>query len=219
MSEEKSVYKYEGEEVDVFWDGKLCIHIGECGRAQGDLFVAGRQPWCQPDTSATTEVVDVVKRCPTGSLTYLRKDGTGGEVADDRNVVVVSNSGPLYFRGDLRVAGEAAAEKPGVRFRAAFCRCGESGNKPFCDNSHEGAGFRDYGAVGETGEALAEEGGALEITSVPNGPLIVSGHFSIVAASGRVAWQGTRAALCRCGASGNKPMCDGSHKAAGFEAS
>jgi CDGSH-type Zn-finger protein len=46
----------------------------------------------------------------------------------------------------------------------------------------------------------------------------VSGNLSLVAASGRVAWTGTKAALCRCGQSQNKPFCDGSHKAAGFVA-
>ncbi|MEE8093516.1 MAG: CDGSH iron-sulfur domain-containing protein [Gammaproteobacteria bacterium] len=43
-------------------------------------------------------------------------------------------------------------------------------------------------------------------------------NVSIVASSGRVAWQGKGVALCRCGQSNNKPFCDGAHKAAGFEA-
>ena len=29
---------YPGEQVDVTWDGRLCIHVGECGRAAGELF-------------------------------------------------------------------------------------------------------------------------------------------------------------------------------------
>lgn len=47
---------------------------------------------------------------------------------------------------------------------------------------------------------------------------LLSGNVTLIAASGREAWQGARAALCRCGHSANKPFCDGAHKAAGFKA-
>jgi uncharacterized Fe-S cluster protein YjdI len=60
---------YPGGEQDVQWDGRLCIHIGECGRAKGDLFVAGRKPWCEPDAVSGGEGREVVDRCPTGALT------------------------------------------------------------------------------------------------------------------------------------------------------
>ncbi len=106
----------------------------------------------------------------------------------------------------------------GVKYRAALCRCGLSKKKPFCDNSHEKQEFRDRGAVGETGTPLQIKGGPLTVKRAPNGPLLVSGNLTIINAAGRVAWQGTKAALCRCGASKNKPFCDGAHKPAGFEA-
>lgn len=214
---EKKVFNYGGTEADVHWDGRLCIHIGECGRAKNDLFVGGRQPWCQPDQVSPDEVAEVVGRCPTGALTYLRKDGGEGEAADSQNVVRVMYNGPLYVRGDLEVDG-ATEDMPGVKFRAALCRCGQSKNKPFCDNSHEEAGFRDYGAVGDQGEGFDAPGGTLKVGRAPNGPLLLNGKFTIVAASGRKAWSGTKAALCRCGQSKNKPFCDGAHKAAGFQA-
>ncbi len=214
---EKKVFKYEGAKADVHWDGRLCIHIGECGRANNDLFVGGRQPWCQPDLVSPLEVVEVVERCPTGALTYERKVGGAGESPEPENVVSVMYNGPLYVRGDLEVDG-AADDMYGTRFRAALCRCGHSKNKPFCDNSHEEAGFKDYGAVGDSGEGLEAQGGTLKIGRAPNGPLLLSGNFTIVAASGRKAWTGKKAALCRCGHSNNKPFCDGAHKAAGFEA-
>ena len=86
------------------------------------------------------------------------------------------------------------------------------------DNSHEAAGFKDYGAVGPSGESNDAHGGMLRVGKAPNGPLLLSGNFTIVAASGRKAWSGTKAALCRCGQSKNKPFCDGAHKDAGFEA-
>ena len=53
---------YKGANADVQWDGRLCIHIGECGRAKNELFVGGRDPWCQPDSVSSDEVAEVVNR-------------------------------------------------------------------------------------------------------------------------------------------------------------
>jgi CDGSH-type Zn-finger protein/uncharacterized Fe-S cluster protein YjdI len=209
-------YRYPGQQIAVEWDERLCIHVGECGRAKGELFVGGRQPWCQPDLATIDEVIDVVRRCPAGALSYQTRNGDRAESADPENVVTVSYNGPFFVRGDVELEG-APDDMPGVRFRAALCRCGESKRKPFCDNSHEAAGFRDYGAVGETGTGLSERGGKLRIKPIADGPLLLSGHVTITASSGRVAWEGEHVALCRCGASGNKPFCDGSHKQAGFK--
>jgi uncharacterized Fe-S cluster protein YjdI len=45
----------------------------------------------------------------------------------------------------------------------------------------------------------------------PNGPLYVRGAIRIVDRRGEVLGEETRVALCRCGASANKPFCDNSH--------
>jgi CDGSH-type Zn-finger protein/uncharacterized Fe-S cluster protein YjdI len=209
--------RYEGKDADVVWDERLCIHVGECGRAANDLFVAGRDPWCQPDLVPIEEVIDVVSRCPSGALSFERKDGGEAEAVAERNTVHVSNNGPLYVQGDLDIDG-AGEDQPALAHRAALCRCGASANKPFCDGAHEKAGFVDYGAVGEKGDGIESEGGKLTIKRIQNGPIFVRGNFSIVASSGRVAWRGDKAALCRCGASKNKPFCDGQHAEIGFEA-
>lgn len=213
----QKIHKFPGNAADVHWDERLCIHIAECGRAANDLFVGGRKPWCEPDAVSVDDVVDVVKRCPSGALWYTRKDGGSNETAHSENIVTVVHNGPLFLHGDLQIDG-AADDMPGVRFRAALCRCGHSKNKPFCDNSHEATGFKDYGAVGDAGEGVEFTGGPLEVKSAPDGPLLLSGNFTIVASSGRRAWTGTRSALCRCGHSKNKPFCDGAHLKAGFKA-
>jgi CDGSH-type Zn-finger protein/uncharacterized Fe-S cluster protein YjdI len=214
MSENK-VFDFPGSEIDVHWDGRLCIHIAECGNAEGELFLGGREPWCVPDLTTHSEVREICERCPSGALTYTDKAGVPEEAAAENSVTVAYN-GPLFVQGRLDIAGAPDA-MPGVRFRAALCRCGASKNKPFCDNSHIEAGFQDYGSVGERGPGLEANGGPLSIKPLANGPLLVEGNLSIRAASGRLAWQGTRAALCRCGASKNKPFCDGTHKTAGFK--
>jgi CDGSH-type Zn-finger protein/uncharacterized Fe-S cluster protein YjdI len=214
MSDNK-IFEFPGTAIDVRWDGRLCIHIAECGNAAGDLFEAGRDPWCIPEKCAKDEVREIVERCPSGALTYHDKEG-GPETAPAENNLMVVYNGPLYASGDLDLKG-APRDMAGVRYRAALCRCGQSKNKPFCDNSHLQAGFEDYGSVGAQGPGLSETGGKLSIKPVDDGPLVLAGNLTIRAGSGRVAWQGTQAALCRCGASQNKPFCDGSHKAAGFK--
>lgn len=59
---------------------------------------------------------------------------------------------------------------------------------------------------------------AVTITLRQNGPLLIQGDVTLVNSSGEVIDRGGRVAFCRCGLSANKPFCDASHKAAGFEA-
>ncbi|GGC04440.1 hypothetical protein GCM10010972_17040 [Cellulomonas carbonis] len=55
------------------------------------------------------------------------------------------------------------------------------------------------------------------ITACPDGPLLVRGDVEILLADGSPApRRRATVALCRCGASGIKPYCDGSHKVVGF---
>jgi CDGSH-type Zn-finger protein len=50
-----------------------------------------------------------------------------------------------------------------------------------------------------------------------NGSLRVSGPVELVDAEGNSFEHKDSFSLCRCGGSGNKPFCDGTHKLNGFE--
>lgn len=70
-----------------------------------------------------------------------------------------------------------------------------------------------------------KDGGADEATPTENtmhieadGPIYLRGDATIVNSAGDAILHDTRMALCRCGASKNKPLCDLSHLAAGFKA-
>jgi CDGSH-type Zn-finger protein len=66
----------------------------------------------------------------------------------------------------------------------------------------------------------AEDDAAATITPYRDGPLIVRGNFRLVDQDGAEIDPGRKTiALCRCGKSGIKPFCDGSHKRSGFSAS
>ena len=51
----------------------------------------------------------------------------------------------------------------------------------------------------------------------PSGPLFLRGNIKITNAAGEVIREDTRVALCRCGASANKPFCDLTHRGIGFQ--
>lgn len=134
------------------------------------------------------------------------------------NVAEVAPGGPLCLTGRIHVeaGGAIVADTDDV----ALCRCGHSGNKPFCDGSHRKAGFDDPGLIQGGRLVPAAPAGDEEPVSIVcarDGPLLVRGPLTVVAADGRTSI-GTKGALCRCGTSSTRPFCDGSHRESGFSA-
>lgn len=78
------------------------------------------------------------------------------------------------------------------------------------------SGALQYGRL--DGGAAEPTPASLRVQMVPGGPLYVRGPIVLKDAAGAVIFEGTRAALCRCGASHNKPFCDNSHPQTGFQA-
>lgn len=215
------IFRYESDGIVVTYEIGRCIHARECVRGLPATFDPGRKPWVDAGAAPAAEIARVIERCPTGALHYERKDGGSREAPPPKNTVRIAADGPLYLHGRVRVNGSDG--QPIVRdTRVALCRCGKSGLKPFCDGSHTKAGFKNAGAVPKPEEVETEAGkpeeGALVVACTADGPLAVTGDFELMDAKGTVVARGNAAWLCRCGGSGNKPFCDGTHKKAGFKA-
>ena len=210
MSEKRHVF--ESPAITVTWSRRRCIHVAECVRGLPAVFKPGSIPWVEPAQAAAERVAEVVRRCPTGALHYERRDGGAAEPVPEVNVVVPDPDGPFYLSGDVEVVAQDSA--PVVRdTRIALCRCGATKNRPFCDGSHWDAGFDDDGRLGEGGTAPQEAGagGPLKVAFGAGGPLYLEGRFVLASARGDARRELGEAELCRCGASRNKPFCDGSH--------
>ncbi|KGM15836.1 CDGSH iron-sulfur domain-containing protein [Actinotalea fermentans] len=68
-----------------------------------------------------------------------------------------------------------------------------------------------------TTEPRTTDGPWASVTACPHGPLLVRGDVEILLSDGSPApRRRSTVALCRCGASGIKPYCDGTHKVIGF---
>lgn len=201
--------------ITVSFDGKKCIHARRCVLGLPGVFRAGAKgQWIFPEDAPAEEIARIIDTCPSGALAYTRKDGGLNEQMPQVNTLRPWEDGPNELRGDLHIKDQDP------RKRAVLCRCGLSQNKPFCDNSHLKSDFRASADIPSRDDAptLEHRDGPLEITPTKNGPNRIKGNLEIIAGSGRRIATGTTFFLCRCGHSKDKPFCDGSHKAAGFEA-
>ena len=207
------IEEVRGREVVIRFDGGRCIHSRNCVLGRPDVFVpnvAGE--WIHPDRATPDEVAHLALTCPSGAITYERLDGGPREAQPKVNTVHVRENGPLALHAPHTVAGATPA------LRATLCRCGASHNKPWCDGSHTSIGFQATGepATRES-QPLASRDGPLTITPAVDGPLRIEGALELVTGSGRTINRVTDVWLCRCGGSGNKPYCDGSHRRNGFK--
>lgn len=210
------VHAFAAPGITVTWSRMRCTHAAECVMHLPTVFEPGRRPWVDATQASPDAVARVVKRCPTGSLHFTRTDGGPAESVPALNTVLVSRNGPHLLHGDIEVLddkGEVVLRDA----RVALCRCGHSRSRPLCDNAHQAAGFRDPGGIQDL-DAVEETGaadGRLRVIPHEHGPLELSGPLAMRSADGQVMLSGTSAWLCRCGHSGTKPFCDGTHKKLG----
>ena len=205
----------EGTDVVIEFEAKRCIHSRFCVLQQPGVFKANVVgAWIVPDDADCADnLVATAQNCPSGAIQYRRKDGRPQETPPLVNLIQVRENGPNGFRGALKIDGED------IGYRATLCRCGRSQNKPFCDGSHK-LGDDPFVATGEpaTGDVtpLEVRNGDVDIRPQKNGPLRVSGNLEVLSGTGRTIRKAQALMLCRCGHSGNKPFCDGSHARVGF---
>ncbi|MDH3271658.1 MAG: (4Fe-4S)-binding protein [Gemmatimonadota bacterium] len=131
---------YESDDITVYFDGSRCIHAARCVHGLPTVFNAEARPWIQPTQSSADEIAKVVGQCPSGALTYERRDGGPAEAVQEEVTITAAKDGPLYLRGTISVVDQDGRPVE-ARGRMALCRCGASKNKPFCDNSHIESGF------------------------------------------------------------------------------
>lgn len=131
------------------------------------------------------------------------------------NTITVTANGPYECRGDLRLV-DAQGKPVASETETWLCRCGQSQTKPYCDGSHERVNFQNDTFTLATGEPPSDTEAALSIKLRKDGPLRLDGPCEVRAPDGTPLYRGNEAALCRCGQSGKKPFCDGTHRSVGF---
>jgi uncharacterized Fe-S cluster protein YjdI len=134
--------KYTNGEVTVVWKPNQCMHSTICFKGLGNVFDPQKRPWVTPEGATTQEIVDQIKKCPSGALSYFMNNETSNETlkVEAETIVETMTNGPLLVYGNVVIKDSTGnlTKKNNV---TAFCRCGGSSSKPFCDGSHKKIGF------------------------------------------------------------------------------
>lgn len=138
----EKVKEYESDELSVIWKPESCIHSENCWKGLSSVFNPKERPWIQVGGAEDQQIRAQIDQCPSGALSYKLKAETSkrAEVVDEQ-MVEVTKDGPLMVYGNIKVKGHDGTETSKHRV-TAFCRCGASQNKPFCDGSHKKVDFK-----------------------------------------------------------------------------
>ena len=60
----------KSDKVVVRYNPAICIHAGECVRGLPSVFSLSRKPWIDGNAASAAAIIEQVKRCPSGALSY-----------------------------------------------------------------------------------------------------------------------------------------------------
>jgi CDGSH-type Zn-finger protein len=177
--------------TDATSETKEKVALCRCG-------ASANKPYC--DGSHASIEWDDTDNAPDGTYAERAKSygGEGIEMFDDRPTCVHAG----FCGNNVTNVWKMAADTGDSRIRAEAMAMIER-----CPS-----GALTYAVDGET----IEPDLPTEVAVIPDGPLWVSGGVEISRADGTSLEVRNRVTLCRCGQSASKPLCDGSHKEAGF---
>lgn len=130
--------KYSNSEITIVWKPAMCIHSTLCWKGAAGLrevFNPMEKPWIKPEGADTEKIITQINKCPSGALSYYMNNVVESpiEITGESIVETIPN-GPLMVYGNITVkhnSNEIKKDKV-----TAFCRCGASANKPYCDGTH-----------------------------------------------------------------------------------
>ena len=136
---------YTNGEVTIVWQPKMCIHSAKCWRGENSLpevFNPAEKPWIKPEGASTDKIIQQVNNCPSGAISYFMNDEIEKSESSVSEIIAetVSN-GPLLVYGNI-IVKDSEGNKTQKNKVTAFCRCGASANKPYCDGSHVKINFQ-----------------------------------------------------------------------------
>lgn len=64
------IHKYDNGELTIIWKPTVCIHSAVCVKTLPKVYNPRAKPWIKMDNATTEELMNQIKKCPSGALSY-----------------------------------------------------------------------------------------------------------------------------------------------------
>jgi CDGSH-type Zn-finger protein len=150
-SNKKETEHYKGKEITIVFDSYLCMGAGFCVDLESEKFqrlfkkvFLGKEdpPRYDPDSASVEEIIKIIKKCPSGALSYILKGERKTNYCENTRIVVETD-GQLNCQGEIELKDDQHSDRLLPKAdHYTLCRCGGSKKKPLCDGSHKDNGFK-----------------------------------------------------------------------------
>lgn len=135
-TEQQAKKEYSNGEITVVWESRKCFHSENCIKGLPGVFNVNQSPWINVHGADSDAIVKQVHQCPSGALSIKEENMNNNDLVK----IQILDKGPLLVNGNIEITNKSGeiVNYSGVN---ALCRCGGSGNKPFCDGTHNSVEF------------------------------------------------------------------------------
>ena len=140
-SNKEAVKEYSNGEITILWKPKTCIHAGECVKRLPNVYKPNEKPWIQIENATTRELKEQILACPSGALSYISNNKNKTKDMESKIKINAMQNGRLWVEGIIEVTKPDGSIENKEK-TTAFCRCGASSNKPYCDGEHRKVDFK-----------------------------------------------------------------------------
>ncbi len=137
------VHDYHGKHITIHDNRGVCSHAEYFVRDLPSVFNLETCPWIHPTGATADEIARTIEKCPSGALSYTRDGVLHKDIPRDP-AIRVDRCGPYEVTGGPELV-DSEGSVPESKEHYTLCRCGASGNKPFCDGAHWNTVGQDEG--------------------------------------------------------------------------
>ena len=124
---------------------ELCAYARFCHREDGDVWELTED---SGNPKSRASAIQGTWECPAGRLLAWDKTGQPIDEKLEPSLGIIEDpsynggvSGPIWVKGGIPIESSDGS-KYEIRNQVTLCRCGQSQNKPFCDNTHGAIGYK-----------------------------------------------------------------------------